>query len=146
MSTFLDTNVVVYAFDGAEPEKQATAIAILEGKERLVVSTQVLLETWWVLTRRLAEPLGEDAASTVIDTLTQLPVVNTDAELVQRAIRTSRITGVAIWDAMIVEAARSAGCDRVLSEDLQDGRDYGGVVVKNPFSPAHPDTSSRSPG
>ena len=146
MSTFLDTNVVVYAFDGAEPEKQATAITILEGEERLVVSTQVLLETWWVLTRRLAEPLGEDAASTVINTLAQLPVVNTDAELVQRSIRTSRDTGIAIWDAMIIEAARSAVCDRVLSEDLQHGRDFDGVVVENPFSPAHPDTSSRSPG
>ena len=40
---------------------------------------------------------------------------------------------IAIWDAMIIEAARGAGCIRVLSEDLQDGRDYGGVVVENPF-------------
>ena len=133
MSTFLDTNVIVYAFDGAEPEKQATAIAILEAQDRLVVSTQVLLETWWVLTRRLAEPLGEDAASTVIDTLTQLPVVNTDAELVQRSIRTSHETGIAIWDAMIIEAARSAGCDLVLSEDLQHDQDFDGVVIKNPL-------------
>ncbi len=133
MSTFLDTNVVVYAFDRADPEKRARAIAILEEGERLVVSTQVLLETWWVLTRRLAEPLSEDRASAVIDTLTELPVVNTDPELVRRAIRTSRETGIAIWDAMIIEAARGAGCIRVLSEDLQDGRDYGGVVVENPF-------------
>jgi len=133
MSSFLDTNVVVYAFDGADLEKRATAISILEGVDRLVVSTQVLLETWWVLTRRLAEPLSEEQASAVIDTLTELPVVNTDPELVQRAIRTARDTGIAIWDAMIVEAARSAGCRRVLSEDLQDGRDYGGVVIRNPF-------------
>ena len=133
MSTFLDTNVVVYAFDRADPEKRARAIAILEEGKRLVVSTQILLETWWVLTRRLAEPLSEDRASAVIDTLTELPVVNTDPELVRRAIRTSRETGIAIWDAMIIEAARSGGCNRVLSEDLQDGRDYGGVVVENPF-------------
>ena len=146
MSTFLDTNVVVYAFDGAELEKQATAIAILEGEDRLVVSTQVLLETWWVLTRRLNEPLSEDDASAIIDTLTRLPVVNTDPELVQRAIRTSRRTGVAIWDAMIVEAARSAGCHRVLSEDLQHRQDFDGVVVENPFSPSHPDTSSKVSG
>jgi predicted nucleic acid-binding protein len=134
MSSFLDTNVVVYAFDRANPEKQATAISILEGGDRLVVSTQVMLETWWVLTRRLAEPLPEDQASSVIDTLTELPVVNTDPELVHRAIRTSRQADVTIWDAMIIEAARSAGCRRVLSEDLQDGRDYSGVVIENPFT------------
>ena len=133
MSSFLDTNVVVYAFDRADPEKQATAISILEGGDRLVVSTQVLLETWWVLTRRLVEPLSEDRASAVIDTLTELPVVNTDPELVRRAIRTSRQSEAAIWDAMIIEAARSAGCHRVLSEDLQDGRNYGGLVIENPF-------------
>ena len=134
MSTFLDTKVVVYAFDEANPEKRARAIAILEEGNRLVVSTQVLLETWWVLTRRLAEPLSEDQASAVIDTLTELPVVNTDPELVQRAIRTSRESEIAIWDAMIIEAARSAGCDRVLSEDLRNGQDFGGVVVRNPFA------------
>ena len=134
MSTFLDTKVVVYAFDEANPEKRARAIAILEEGNRLVVSTQVLLETWWVLTRRLAEPLSEDQASAVVDTLTELPVVNTDPELVQRAIRTSRESEIAIWDAMIIEAARSAGCDRVLSEDLRNGQDFGGVVVRNPFA------------
>ena len=134
MSTFLDTNVVVYAFDEANPEKRTRAIAIFEEGKRLVVSNQVLLETWWVLTRRLAEPLSEDQASAVIDTLTELPVVNTDPELVQRAIRTSRESEIAIWDAMIIEAARSAGCDRVLSEDLRNGQDFGGVVVRNPFA------------
>ncbi len=133
MSTFLDTNVVVYAFDGADPIKKAQAVSILEAGDRLVVSTQVLLETWWVLTRRLAQPLSEDRASTVIDTLAQLPVVNADAELVRRAIRTSRNAGIAVWDAMIIEAARSAGCDRVLSEDLQHGQDFDGLVVMNPF-------------
>jgi predicted nucleic acid-binding protein len=133
MSTFLDTNVVVYAFDRADPVKQARAISILEGDDRLVVSTQVLLETWWVLTRRLAEPLPEDHASSIIDTLTELPVVNTDPELVKRAIRTSQQSGTAIWDAMIIEAARSAGCHRVLSEDLQDGRNFSGMAIENPF-------------
>jgi predicted nucleic acid-binding protein len=40
----------------------------------------------------------------------------------------------AIWDALIVEAARAAGCKRVLSEDLQAGQDFGGVTVENPFA------------
>ena len=59
MSVFLDTNVVVYAFDRADPAKQRIAIEVFEGKERLVVSSQVLLESWWVLT---LEPVAEAAA------------------------------------------------------------------------------------
>jgi predicted nucleic acid-binding protein len=105
----------------------------LETGDRTVVSTQVLLETWWVLTRRLAEPLDEDDASKVIDELCALPVVSTDPELVRRAIETGRRFEIAVWDALIIEAARVAGCRRVLSEDLQSGQDFDGVVVSNPF-------------
>jgi len=133
MRVFLDTNVVVYAFDGADPAKQSIAIKVLEAGDRLVVSTQVLLEAWWVLTRRLAEPLDEDHASKVIDELCALPVVSTDPELVRRAIDTGRRFNIAVWDALIIEAARAGGCRRVLSEDLNSGQDFEGVVVENPF-------------
>ncbi len=133
MSVFLDTNVVVYAFDRADPAKQRIAIEVVEGSERLVVSTQVLLESWWVLTRRLAEPLDETQASEVIDQLCTLPVVSTDPQLVQQAIQTGLRFDIAVWDALIIEAARVAGCRRVLSEDLHTGQDFDGVVVENPF-------------
>jgi predicted nucleic acid-binding protein len=133
ISVFLDTNVVVYAFDDADPAKQSIAIEVLEAGDRLVVSTQVLLEAWWVLTRRLAVPLGEDDASKVIDELCALPVVSTDPDLVRRAIETGRRFNIAVWDALIIEAARASGCRRVLSEDLNSGQDFEGVVVSNPF-------------
>lgn len=134
MSVFLDTNVIVYAFDGAEPAKQRVAIEILEAGDRLVVSTQVLLETWWVLTRKLETPLDDDSASKVIEELSALPVVATDPELVRRTIDTGRRFQVAVWDALIIEAARTAGCRRVLSEDLNFGQDFDGVMVENPFA------------
>jgi predicted nucleic acid-binding protein len=134
MSCFVDTNVVVYAFDRADPAKQRRAIEILEGDRRLVLSTQVLLEAWWVLTRRLAEPLEKDQAAEVIDRLSELPVISTDSQLVRQAINTTRQHGLAIWDALIVEAARAAGCTHVLSEDVQHGHDFGGVVIENPFA------------
>jgi len=134
MSAFVDTNVVVYAFDTADSQKQQAAIAVLESDRRLVVSTQVLLEVWWVLTRRLAVPLAEGQAVVVIDELCRLPVVTTDVEMVRQAIDTSRRFRIAVWDAMIIEAARSAGCDSVLSEDLQAGQDVDGVTIENPFA------------
>lgn len=134
MSTFLDTNVVVYAFDRADPRKQRTAIEILEGSHRLVLSTQVLLEAWWVLTRRLADPLDEYEATEVINRLSELPVVSTDPQLVKQAIDAGCRFKIAIWDALIIEAARAAGCKSILSEDLQEGQDFNGVTVENPFA------------
>ncbi len=133
MSLFLDTNVVVYAFDRSEPAKQQMALEIFESVHRLVVSTQVLLETWWVLTRKLPTPMREDDASRVINELARLPVVQTDSALVVRAINTSRRWQLAVWDAMILEAARSAACEGVLTEDLQHGMNYEGVTIENPF-------------
>jgi predicted nucleic acid-binding protein len=134
MSSFLDTNVVVYAFDSADPRKQRVAIEILESDGRLVLSTQVLIETWWVLTRRLAEPLEEDRAAEIIEQLSVLPVISTDPQLVKQAIQTSRRFEIAIWDALVIEAARAAGCTNVLSEDLQAGQDFDGVTVEDPFA------------
>jgi len=134
MSVFVDTNVVVYAFDTADIQKQQAAIAVLESDRRLVVSTQVLLEVWWVLTRRLSHPLPEDTAAVVVDELCRLPVVTIDVEMVRRAIDISRRFRIAVWDALIIAAARSAGCDSVLSEDLQAGQDFDGVTVENPFA------------
>jgi len=50
------------------------------------------------------------------------------------AIETSRQEGIGIRKALIVQAAVESGCTRLLSDDLQDGRDFGGVVVENPFA------------
>jgi predicted nucleic acid-binding protein len=62
-----------------------------------------------------------------------LDVVGSDAELVLVAIDTSRSAQLSIWDALIIEAARRVGCERVLSEDLADGQTVRGVRIENPF-------------
>jgi predicted nucleic acid-binding protein len=145
MRTFLDTNVVVYAFDTADQGKQERALEVLSGDDRIVVSTQVLLETWWALTRKLLKPLDEDSAFAALEQLCRLPVVPTDSELVLRAVQTSRKYRIAVWDAMILAAAKDAGCARVLSEDLQHGQDVEGVVIVNPFLGAAGNGSSPGP-
>lgn len=48
-------------------------------------------------------------------------------------LSTCKRFGISYWDATIVEAARVAGCNRILSEDLNDGQDYNGIRVENPF-------------
>ena len=49
------------------------------------------------------------------------------------ALATRERFRISYWDAAILEAARSLGCEVVLSEDLGDGQDYAGVRVENPF-------------
>lgn len=134
MTAFLDTNVLVYAFDGADQRKRDIAIAILEGDLRFVVSAQVLSEFYVTVTRKLTTPLPEQDAAATVERLSRLSVVSTDSALIQAAVDTSRTHRIPYWDALIVEAAALAGCDRLLTEDLADGAVLRGVRIANPFA------------
>lgn len=131
---FVDTNLLVYQFDAGEPEKQTAARRLLTDSEHtFVISTQVLLELYVVITRRLQPSVSLEAAQRVITTLSRLPVVPADARLVLRAVTTSAHHQLSIWDAMIVEAAAEAACDEIWSEDLAPGTKLRGVVISNPL-------------
>ena len=131
---FLDTNVLVYAFDASEPVKRQQAKAILAAHPLAVISTQVLLEWFSVATRKLTPSLHHLDAVEALEAFADLHVVSTDADLVVRAARTSADAQISIWDAMIIEAAALAGCERVLSEDLTDGQIIRGIRIENPFA------------
>lgn len=132
---FVDTNVLVYAVDDADPVKRDAARELLRTAEAadLALSTQVLCEFYVVVTRRLTTPLAETDADTAVQQLAKLPLVTTDAELVRSGISVSRHNRISLWDGLIVAAAETAGCDVLLSEDLAAGATYGSVRVENPF-------------
>ncbi len=135
-NTFLDTNILVYAYDGHEPEKQIRAQTLLRTaiqEESAVLSVQVLGEFFVVVTRRIKEPLSASDAEKIIDTLSILPVAEIDLTLVKRAIATQTRYRISYWDSLIVAAAERAGCSTILSEDLNHGQKYNGVLVENPF-------------
>jgi len=133
---FLDTNVLVYAYDKHERKKQVRAQSILKGaiqEESGCLSAQVLGEFFTVVTRKIKEPLSVKNAHAVIELLSILPVQEIDLVLVQQAIRTHERYGISYWDSLIVAAAAASGCGQVHSEDLKDGETYDGVRVVNPF-------------
>lgn len=133
--TFIDTNVLIYAFDSSEPTKQQTAIhALAKAGDRSVLSTQVLSEFYVVATRKLANPLAPRVAADVIAQLSRLPVVDADTSLVRSAIEVSVRSQISYWDGLIVAAASASGCDRILTEDLASGATISGVEIVNPFA------------
>jgi len=133
---FLDTNVLVYAYDQSEPEKQARAQALLSWgieREKAVLSTQVLGEFFVVVTRKIQFPIPVDQVAEVVNLLSILPVVEIDLKLVRQAIAVHEDLQISYWDALIVTAAARVGCQKILSEDLNAGQSYCGVRVENPF-------------
>jgi predicted nucleic acid-binding protein len=133
--TFVDTNVFVYAIDDAEPAKRDIAQSVLASDEygEFVVSSQVLGEFYVTVTRKLAGRVSATEAEAGLDRLSRHPVVPVDATLVKNAIKISRSSQISYWDGLVVAAAARAGCDRLLSEDLNDGQVIGSVCIENPF-------------
>jgi predicted nucleic acid-binding protein len=132
--TFFDTNVLVYANVVQDAGKREVARAIvaesISGHE-FVVSAQVLAEFYATTTRRrLLEP---PEAMALIQLWSEHDTVPQSPDLVLRAIALHQRHTLSFWDAMVVQAALDARCDVLLSEDLQHGRRFGDLEIRNPF-------------
>lgn len=133
--SFLDSNIFVYADDHRFPDKQAEAVKHFEAARSSglgVISTQVMQEYFSVVTRKVGVP-GEIARRR-IELMSQLEVVQLAPPLILAAIDLHRLERVSFWDALILAAARSAGCVELLTEDMQAGRSLAGVRLVNPFA------------
>jgi predicted nucleic acid-binding protein len=133
---FVDTNVLLYAIS-REPEewaKHEIANELLQRRD-LALSAQVLQEFYVQATRATRnDSLTHQQALDLVTAFTRFPVQPTTVSLIQAAMEARNRFGLSYWDAAILEAARMMGCAEVLSEDLNDGQDYGGIVVVNPFA------------
>ena len=133
---FLDSNVLVYAYDASNPQKQRIAQALVEravGGEAMA-STQVLAEFAATLLHKIAPPANPEAVIAILDSLGPMKLIAPDAGMVRRAVEARSAYGVHFYDGMIVAAAERAGCPRLLTEDLNPGQKYFGVTVSNPFA------------
>jgi predicted nucleic acid-binding protein len=132
---FVDTNVLLYAIsrDAAERNKAERANLLLAGRD-VALSVQVLQEFYVQATRATRrDRLDHAQAAGLIEAFLRFPVQETTVAAVRGALATHARYGISYWDASIIEAARVMRCEVVLSEDLSDGADYGGVRVENPF-------------
>jgi predicted nucleic acid-binding protein len=133
---FLDTNVLVYAYDPADRDKQRAArklvAAALGGAA--VISVQVLAELSATLLHKASPPLRPEQVGAILEAIAPIPLVTPDHELVRRAIEAKAEYGIHFYDGMIVAAAERAGCARIWSEDLNPGQAYFGIRVENPFA------------
>lgn len=135
-TVFVDTNVLVYARDGAEPEKQRAAarwMAELWATRRGRLSVQVLQEYYVTATRKLDPPRSRDSARADVVALHAWGPVPVDLVVLERAWALEGKYGFSWWDAQILGAALAARCTWLLTEDLQDGQDVEGLRVVNPF-------------
>jgi predicted nucleic acid-binding protein len=133
---FVDTNVLVYARDASEPDKQPRALAWIEylwGSQTARLSYQVLQEYYATTTRKLKPGLSPEGARADIRDLLAWRPVPVGAEVLEAGWLAEDRFGLSCWNTLIVAAARITGCEHLLTEDLQHGSDLDGLRVVNPF-------------
>jgi predicted nucleic acid-binding protein len=133
---FIDTNVLVYAHDADAGDRHATAKALLAelwDSRSGSLSTQVLQEFYAVVTRKFKPAMPRAKARAIVAAYAEWCAVATEPQLIVSASRLEEEHTLAFWDALIVQAAIQAGAERLISEDLQDGRRFGALAIENPF-------------
>jgi predicted nucleic acid-binding protein len=131
VKSFLDTNVLLYAFASGDP-RQPRALALVEAGG--VVSVQVLNEFAAVCRCKLRWPWAD--IRTALETLGVLldPPAPLTLETHRAALDIAEQRKINVYDALIVAAAMASGAAQLLTEDLQDGQRFGDVLVQNPFT------------
>ena len=133
---FVDTNVLIYAHGVDEEDPRADQarelVAELWKSDAGVLSTQVLQEFYSVAVRKLK--LTREYARGIVASYHAWCSVNTDIGLIVSASKLEEDHKIAFWDALVVESALRANATKLLSEDLQNGRKFGNLVIENPFA------------
>ncbi len=134
---FLDTNILVYNFDGRAPAKQKRARQLvaeaLAGRDG-IISYQVVQEFLSVALRKFDQPMTPSEAQLYLaKVLLPLCEVFPDSSLYSQGLSIVDETGFSFYDALIVASAATGRCPVLWSEDLQHGRIVRGVEIRNPF-------------
>ena len=138
VKVFLDTNILVYAYDSSSGEKHGKAVEIMRGlwnSGQGMLSTQVLQEFFVSATRKIEKPLDASAAKGIIKDLLKWKTVTIDGEIILEAINLHEQRKYSFWDSAIIASALEGGAGVLYSEDLSDKHTVKGLVIKNPFRP-----------
>ncbi len=133
---FLDTNILVYAYDRSAGDKHKIAARLVEScweNENGCLSVQVLQELYVTVTRKIAMPLDYQSSRQIVADLTHWRLHSPSATDLLQAIDLQHELQLAYWDAQILQSAICLGCKQLVSEDFSHGQQYGSLQVINPF-------------
>jgi predicted nucleic acid-binding protein len=135
----IDTNVFVYAFDAAEPDKQSRAREFFQG---MFASAEATVIPWQVAAELLArfrkweaagKMAGDDVRARFGEFLKVWRLALPTVEVFGVSFQIHALYSLSHWDSLLIAACKEAGAGRLYSEDMQHGAVYSGVEIVNPF-------------
>lgn len=133
---FVDTNILVYAYDadaGSKKVKAARVIQDLWDSMNGMLSTQVVQEFYINATRKILQPLPSAVARGVIENYLVWRVQLIVPATILRASEFQERHSLSFWDAMIVAATCEGNANVLLSDNLNHGRLIEGIRIENPL-------------
>ncbi len=133
---FLDTNIIVYAFDKKDVQKNKIAKSLLDSfytNEKYFISTQVLLEFCNVAYKKMKPALTADDLDRFISSFPDDKIIYIDKAIIQKVIQLKNQYQFSFWDSLIIATALFSGCNKLYSEDMTNGRIIENLEIKNPF-------------
>lgn len=135
--SFIDTNILVYAYNVDEGEKHAQASALIKklwDQQMGVLSLQVLQEFYVTVTQKIEKPISPSEATKIVkDYAAAWEIVEPTVQTLLAALEAKDRYQLHFWDAMIFAAAKEAGVTAVYTEDFQHGRVIEGIRFISPF-------------
>ncbi|MHB1660756.1 MAG: PIN domain-containing protein [bacterium] len=133
---FVDTNVLVYAFDISAGIKHEKAKEIVENCWRLengIISSQVMEEFYVCLTKKIPVPIDSNIVKQIIKDFLKWKTVVIGGDIILEAIDIHERYKYSFWDSMIIASALKGGANIIFSEDFSNKQAINGTVIKNPF-------------
>lgn len=131
----IDTNILVYAFDTAYPEKRIVCHNLIkkvfDGVESAVVTNQILVEFVWAVTKKIDKPLSQQEARAIVGaimTSENWKIFNYSANTILNALELKQ----PFWDALITQTLKENNVSTIITENTKDFA-HSGIVAKNPF-------------
>ena len=133
-SYFLDTNILVYAFERDATDKKQRARELISDNQPWHISWQVVQEFCNVSLHRFKEPLSHEYLNDLIELLLKPhSSVYPDSSIWQTALQNKTATQYRFYDSLIIAAALRSGAEVLYSEDLQHIRRIEHLKIINPF-------------
>ncbi len=134
---FIDTNILVYAYDASEKSKHDTAFSLLAQlgiNQTGVISLQVRSEFFMVVTRKIERPISIVQARVIIkEFINNWEIYEPNTSTLLMAVDIAEKHRFNFWDSLIIAAAKESKACTVYSEDLQHGQVVDGIRFINPF-------------
>jgi predicted nucleic acid-binding protein len=135
---FFDSNIILYTVDGANAAKQGVAREALRSAVEdgvATISFQVVQEVLNTVTRKFEPRFTREQAKNLLEEiLVPLWLVSPSQSLYELGLDLQQRYRYSFYDSLILAAALSSGCDRLYTEDLQDGQRIQGLTIVNPFA------------